>query len=69
MAINTNVNNVKAASPCVRNCCLNADDVCVGCYREISEIIGWRDKSEDQKKQIMARCNQRKNELLGGVLK
>ena len=63
MTINSNVNNSKELSPCVRNCCLDANDVCVGCYREISEIIGWWDKSEVQKKEILALCEQRKNTL------
>ncbi|MCI2284581.1 DUF1289 domain-containing protein [Colwellia sp. MSW7] len=36
------------------------NDICVGCYRHLSEIIGWRDKSETQKKEILACCNQRK---------
>jgi predicted Fe-S protein YdhL (DUF1289 family) len=28
-------------SPCVRNCCLNEDDICLGCRRSLSEIIAW----------------------------
>ncbi|WP_239649575.1 DUF1289 domain-containing protein [Methylocucumis oryzae] len=26
-------NVTKIDSPCVRNCCLNNDDVCLGCFR------------------------------------
>lgn len=59
----SNVNKKKELSPCVRNCCLDGNDICVGCYRSISEIVGWRDKSENQKKVILVRCDQRKNEL------
>jgi len=29
------------ASPCVRNCCLDGDDVCLGCGRTIDEILAW----------------------------
>ncbi|AMK76872.1 MULTISPECIES: DUF1289 domain-containing protein [Methylomonas] len=29
------------ASPCVRNCCLNDDDICLGCFRSLDEIRLW----------------------------
>ena len=56
--------NNKEFSPCVRNCCLDESDICLGCYRHISEIIGWRNKSESQRKEILARCKQRKHQSL-----
>ena len=28
-------------SPCVRNCCLDDDDVCFGCARSLDEIKEW----------------------------
>jgi predicted Fe-S protein YdhL (DUF1289 family) len=62
MTIISNVNN-KKLSPCVRNCCLDKNDICIGCYRSLSEIIGWREKSDDQIKKILARCEQRKIQL------
>ena len=43
-------------SPCIRKCCLDANDRCVGCYRTMSEIIGWRDKTVMQKKAIITRA-------------
>jgi uncharacterized protein len=27
------------ASPCIRNCCLDAAEVCLGCGRHLQEII------------------------------
>jgi uncharacterized protein len=30
-------------SPCIRNCCLNDDDICLGCFRSLEEIVGWAD--------------------------
>ena len=57
----SNVNIKKELSPCVNNCQLNKNDVCIGCYRSISEIIGWGDKSETQKIDILARCSKRKS--------
>lgn len=63
MKITSKLNN-KECSPCIRNCCLDENDVCVGCYRTLVEIVGWREKSESQRKGILARCEQRKIKLL-----
>ena len=40
-------------SPCVGNCCLDDEDVCMGCGRKIDEIVGWADKSEAEQRQII----------------
>lgn len=40
------------ASPCVRNCCLNAQDICMGCGRLLSEITSWMDFTEEQKRVV-----------------
>ncbi|MGV2873323.1 DUF1289 domain-containing protein [Colwellia sp. E150_009] len=61
MSTRSNQDNKKELSPCVRNCCLDQNDICLGCYRHISEIIGWQEKSESEKKEILACCNQRKS--------
>ncbi|MDP2636069.1 MULTISPECIES: DUF1289 domain-containing protein [unclassified Pseudoalteromonas] len=47
-------------TPCVRRCCLDADDTCIGCFRTLEEILSWRGLSEAQKKQVMAECEVRK---------
>jgi predicted Fe-S protein YdhL (DUF1289 family) len=52
----------RISSPCINNCCLDEKDVCVGCYRTISEIIGWRNKPESQKELILLHCKQRKTQ-------
>ena len=64
MTTTSNIINTKELSPCVRNCCLDGNDICVGCYRHLSEIVGWRDKSESQKKAILVRSEQRQNQSL-----
>ncbi len=48
------------ASPCVRNCCLDENDVCLGCYRSIGEIIAWGDASDAKKREILARVGERR---------
>jgi predicted Fe-S protein YdhL (DUF1289 family) len=47
-------------SPCVRNCCLNEKDVCLGCFRHIDEIIGWQSFTLPQKVVILDECTKRK---------
>nr|WP_258872240.1 DUF1289 domain-containing protein [Thalassotalea euphylliae] len=42
------------ASPCVRNCCLNQVDYCLGCKRQLDEIVSWRSYSDAQRQAIMA---------------
>ncbi|ETI62326.1 DUF1289 domain-containing protein [Marinomonas profundimaris] len=49
-------------SPCIRHCCLDADDVCVGCYRTIQEIMDWHKSTESQKHDILNQCLIRKNQ-------
>nr|WP_035477397.1 DUF1289 domain-containing protein [Aliagarivorans taiwanensis] len=45
-------------SPCVRNCCLNEQDICLGCYRHIDEIVRWSAASDQEKLAILAKCEQ-----------
>lgn len=47
-------------SPCVRNCCLDDNDICVGCFRHLDEIVGWNSSSIDQKKYILILCEERR---------
>lgn len=46
-------NQPKYPSPCVRNCCLDKKDICVGCHRSIDEIIQWSSLNDEQKKIIL----------------
>jgi len=49
-----------AESPCVRNCCLDKQDVCIGCGRTVEEIIRWGDADDKEKQQILAAAERRK---------
>ncbi|MDO9270007.1 MAG: DUF1289 domain-containing protein [Methylobacter sp.] len=51
---------INIISPCVRNCCLNDENVCLGCFRSIDEIIQWSDATEQQKQKIINLANARK---------
>ncbi len=48
------------ASPCVRNCCLDEQDICLGCYRSITEITGWSAADNYQRNEILLRCELRR---------
>ena len=41
------------SSPCVRNCCLDEKDICLGCGRSIEEIVYWGDADDKEKLQIL----------------
>ena len=47
-------------SPCVRNCCLNEADICVGCFRTLLEITQWSVVSDATKQQILERVAERR---------
>lgn len=47
-------------SPCIRNCCLDDDNVCIGCGRELQEIIAWSTSSDEDKRAILARSSERR---------
>jgi predicted Fe-S protein YdhL (DUF1289 family) len=47
------------ASPCIRNCCLNEEDVCLGCFRHIDEILAWGKATNEKKIAVLALTKQR----------
>lgn len=51
-------------TPCVRICKLDEESsLCSGCYRNLEEIEGWSEYTDEQKEQIMIAIEIRK-ELL-----
>lgn len=56
-------NPTQIESPCVRNCCLNEHDICVGCYRSLDEILRWSKVSEDERSRILKNTDRRKAQL------
>ncbi|EJI86398.1 MULTISPECIES: DUF1289 domain-containing protein [Alishewanella] len=54
-------------SPCIRNCCLDQQDCCLGCGRLLSEITEWHQASSRRQQQICdlaaARLVQRDEQL------
>jgi len=46
-------------SPCIRNCCLDKYDVCIGCGRTFEEIISWGDALDAEKIIILKAAKKR----------
>lgn len=49
-------------SPCVACCRLNSDKFCVGCYRHITEIVGWGRRPDDENLLILEKIVERKQD-------
>jgi uncharacterized protein len=47
-------------SPCVRNCCLDDDLNCLGCFRSIEEIKEWGIVDSQRRRMILQNAEQRK---------
>jgi len=46
-------------SPCVRQCCLDEHDICLGCYRSLDEIRRWSAARPEEKRAILAAARAR----------
>lgn len=49
-------------SPCIRICCLDDQDICLGCYRSLADILNWQNASNEEKQRILELCKLRKAE-------
>ena len=47
-------------SPCIRKCCLNDDDICLGCFRSLEEIIRWSESGDEMRRNILQEAELRK---------
>jgi predicted Fe-S protein YdhL (DUF1289 family) len=58
---------IAPASPCVRRCTLDPDDLCVGCGRMLDEILEWAGAPIDRKiairSEAAARLEQRRLQI------
>ncbi len=52
--------NNYVTSPCIRQCTLNDEDVCVGCFRSRREILDWLRMTENEQRSTIDRCEQRR---------
>ena len=49
-----------AQSPCVRNCCLDDCDICLGCFRSLNEIMSWSEADDRERRVILQNAQQRR---------
>ena len=58
---NVNIRSMdnKVDSPCVRNCCLDKKDICIGCGRTLDEIKGWQAATNREKRVILEKSTKR----------
>lgn len=48
-------------SPCVRNCCLTPEDICLGCFRSLDEILQWSQTDTQGKLNIISNAKTREH--------
>jgi len=49
-------------SPCIRNCCLDEADVCLGCGRSLDEIRAWSESGDAERLRILEQAARRRAE-------
>lgn len=60
MKAETMLDNTPVPSPCVRNCCLDDSDICLGCFRSLDEIRNWSNADNASREQILHRAAARR---------
>jgi predicted Fe-S protein YdhL (DUF1289 family) len=48
------------ASPCIRICCLDEDNMCLGCFRTLDEIKAWTATDNPGRALVLQHCAQRR---------
>ena len=49
------------ASPCIRRCCLDDHDICLGCGRMLDEILAWGEASAEARRAIILTAQARRD--------
>lgn len=47
-------------SPCIRCCCLDQNNLCLGCFRTLDEITGWSKMKPAARAAILAEIGERR---------
>ena len=51
----------KVESPCIRNCCLDSNDICMGCFRSLTEITQWTLVNDKKRQEFLKNVAERKS--------
>ena len=46
--------------PCIKKCCLNEEEICLGCFRTFNDMCLWNKASIEEKKKMMGMADKRK---------
>lgn len=57
----------RVESPCVRNCCLNSDNICLGCFRSLHEIMHWAAADDVLRNEFLANAARRRLRIGSGA--
>ena len=47
-------------SPCIDNCCLNDEKICLGCFRSIVEIAQWSQMNDKVRQNVLHKAEIRR---------
>lgn len=47
-------------SPCIENCCLNDEKICLGCFRSIVEISQWSQMNDGMRLDVLHKAEKRR---------
>lgn len=56
------MSDVEPQSPCISVCVLDENDICMGCYRSADEVTDWFMTTADEKRAILERAQQRRQD-------
>ncbi|MCW8821586.1 MAG: DUF1289 domain-containing protein [Sulfurovum sp.] len=48
--------------PCIKQCCLNEKDICLGCFRSFDDMLRWNKANIEEKKEMMRIAERKKME-------
>lgn len=46
--------------PCIRKCCLDENDICLGCFRTFDDMIKWHKTTIEEKNTMLKEAKERK---------
>jgi uncharacterized protein len=49
-------------SPCKDDCCLNNDNICLGCFRSLAEIAHWQQMDNSMRLAVLRLAEKRRKE-------
>jgi predicted Fe-S protein YdhL (DUF1289 family) len=47
-------------SPCIDNCCLNNQKICLGCFRSLVEIAQWSQMNDRMRLDVLHKAENRR---------